>query len=288
MIPMSKTIYEALTRASSFLEEKNREKEVARYLLQHVLRKNYSELMLAMYEEISTEQFEQFWSFIEEHATGRPYQYIIGQETFYDRNFIVNENVLIPRPETEELIVEVKRRVQEIFGTGKEIQLADIGTGSGAIAVTIQKEIPNACVTATDISPEALDMAKKNAHNLQADIQFKQGDLLMSIANQKWDVILSNPPYIGYHEAASMTDTVIDYEPHLALFAEEDGLQLYRKMAAQLSAVMNSPSLIGFEIGYDQGPAVQQLLQAAFPEAFVEIVKDINQKNRFVFCTIGV
>lgn len=288
MIQMCKTIYEALTRASSFLEEKNREKEVARYLLQHVLQKNYSELMLAMYEEISSEQFEQFWSYIEEHATGRPYQYIIGQETFYDRDFTVNENVLIPRPETEELIVEVKRRVQELFGQDKEIQLADIGTGSGAIAVTIQKEIPYARVTATDISPVALDVARTNAQNLQADIQFKQGDLLMPINDQKWDVILSNPPYIGHHEAASMTDTVLDYEPHLALFAEEDGLQLYRKMAAQLPSIMNTPSLIGFEIGYEQGPAVQQMLQEAFPKACVEIVKDINQKNRFVFCTIGV
>ncbi|KQL36972.1 peptide chain release factor N(5)-glutamine methyltransferase [Psychrobacillus sp. FJAT-21963] len=287
MIRMCKTTYEALTRASSFLEENNREKEVARYLLQHVLKKNYSELMMAMYEEISQEAFQTFWAYVEEHATGRPFQYIIGQETFYGRDFIVNENVLIPRPETEELIEDVKKRALKLFGINKVIQVADIGTGSGAIAISIKKEMPNTIVTATDISTEALRVAIKNAQRLDAEVQFEQGDLLAPIANQKWDIILSNPPYIGQQEAESLSDTVIEYEPHLALFAEEDGLQLYRKMAEQLPTMMNIPSLIGFEIGYEQGTAVQKMLQKAFPNATVEVVKDINKKNRFVFCTIN-
>lgn len=284
---MCKTTYEALTRASSFLEENNREKEVARYLLQHVLKKNYSELMMAMYEEISQEAFQTFWAYVEEHATGRPFQYIIGQETFYGRDFIVNENVLIPRPETEELIEDVKKRALKLFDINKVIQVADIGTGSGAIAISIKKEMPNTIVTATDISTEALQVAMKNAQRLDAEVQFEQGDLLAPIANQKWDIILSNPPYIGQQEAESLSDTVIEYEPHLALFAEEDGLQLYRKMAEQLPTMMNIPSLIGFEIGYEQGTAVQKMLQKAFPNATVEVVKDINKKNRFVFCTIN-
>lgn len=283
---MCRTIYEALTRASSFLDENNREKEVARYLLQYVLKKNYSQLMFAMYEELSTEDFQTFWSYVEEHATGRPFQYIIGQETFYGRDFFVNENVLIPRPETEELIEEVKKRVKTLFDVNKIMQVADIGTGSGAIAVTIKKEIPHAQVTATDISEQALEVAVRNAQLLDAEVQFKKGDLLAPISLQKWDVVLSNPPYIGLHEAETLSDTVIDYEPHLALFAEEDGLQLYRKMAEQLPSMMNTPSLIGFEIGYEQGLEVQSMLQTAFPKALVEVVQDINKKNRFVFCTI--
>ncbi|QFF97925.1 peptide chain release factor N(5)-glutamine methyltransferase [Psychrobacillus glaciei] len=283
---MYKTIYEALNRASSFLEENNREKEVARYLLQYVLKKNYSQLMFAMYEELSAENLQIFWSYVEEHATGRPFQYIIGQETFYGRDFFVDESVLIPRPETEELIEEVKKRVKPLFEANKILQIADIGTGSGAIAVTIKKEIPIAKVTATDISQQALEMAMKNAQLLDAEIQFKLGDLLVPLADQKWDIILSNPPYIGQQEADSLSDTVIDYEPHLALFAEEEGLQLYRKMVEQLPSMMNIPSFIGFEIGFEQGPAVQSMLQTAFPAALVEIVKDINKKNRFVFCTI--
>jgi len=286
MIRMCKTNFEALKRASSFLDENNREKEVARYLLQHVLRKNYSELMIAIYDEITAEAYETFWSYVEEHVTGRPFQYIIGQESFYGRDFLVNEHVLIPRPETEELIEEVRKRTTKLFDRMKPIQIADIGTGSGAIAVTVKNEIPNAFVTATDISSEAILVAKQNAKRLEVNIEFKQGDLLEPIADQKWDVILSNPPYIGSHEAESLSDTVIDYEPHLALFAAEDGLQLYRKMVEQLPSVMNVPSFIGFEIGYTQGPVVQEMLQNAFPRALVEIVQDINQKNRFVFCTI--
>lgn len=283
---MCKTNFEALTRASSFLEENKREKEVARYLLQHVLQKNYSELMMTIYDEITPEAYQTFWAYIEEHATGRPFQYITGQETFYGRDFLVNEHVLIPRPETEELIEEVKKRVARLFEEHKTLKIADIGTGSGAIALTVKKEISNAEVTATDISTEALVVAKKNAERLKAKVEFKQGDLIAPIADQKWDIILSNPPYIGSHEAESLSDTVIDYEPHLALFAAEDGLQLYRKMTEQLPEIMNAPSFIGFEIGYAQGPAVQKMLQNAFPLADVEIVQDINQKNRFVFCTI--
>jgi release factor glutamine methyltransferase len=283
---MCKTNFEALTRASSFLEENKREKEVARYLLQHVLQKNYSELMMTIYDEITPEAYQTFWSYIEEHATGRPFQYITGQESFYGRDFLVNEHVLIPRPETEELIEEVKNRVARLFEEHKTLKIADIGTGSGAIALTVKKEISNAEVTATDISAEALVVAKKNAERLEAKVEFKQGDLIAPIADQKWDIILSNPPYIGSHEAESLSDTVIDYEPHLALFAAEDGLQLYRKMTEQLPEIMNAPSFIGFEIGYAQGPAVQKMLQNAFPLADVEIVQDINQKNRFVFCTI--
>lgn len=286
MILMCKTNFEALKRASSFLDENNREKEVARYLLQHVLQKNYSELMITIYDEISPEAFEVFWDYVEEHATGRPFQYILGQESFYGRDFFVNEHVLIPRPETEELIEEVKKRVTKLFDVKKSMKIADIGTGSGAIALTIKNEIPNAEVTATDISPEALLVAKKNAENLHVQVEFKEGDLLAPIADQKWDVILSNPPYIGTNEAVTLSDTVIDYEPHLALFAEEDGLQLYRKMAAKLPDMMNTPSLIGFEIGFTQGPIVQKMLQNAFPQANVEVVQDINQKNRFIFCTI--
>jgi release factor glutamine methyltransferase len=283
---MCKTIYEALNRASSFLVENNREKEVARYLLQHVLGKSYSQLMMAMYEEISTDDFGTFWSYIEEHATGRPFQYVIQQETFYGRDFFVNEDVLIPRPETEELIEEVKKRTKSLFDANNTVKLADIGTGSGAIAISIKKEISSLQVTATDISSAALAVATKNAQVLSADITFKQGDLLEPIQDQQWDIVLSNPPYIGYDEAKTLSDTVIDYEPHLALFAEEDGLQLYRKMAQQLPYMMKKTSLIGFEIGYEQGIAVQEMLQIAFPNALVEVVQDMNKKDRFVFCTI--
>lgn len=224
--------------------------------MQHVLQINYSDLMLRMQEQMSNEQIATLEDMLQRHAEGVPVQYITGVEEFYGRPFQVDESVLIPRPETEELIVGAITRIEKLFGKDVAIQLADIGTGSGAIAITMKLECPNVAVTATDISQDALATAEQNAMQLQAAIDFRLGDLTEPIAQQKWDVILSNPPYIAYHEAKEMSDIVLEHEPHTALFADEDGLFLYRKLAEQLPALMRQPALIGVEIGYMQGRAV--------------------------------
>lgn len=283
---MCKYVYEALNRASSFLAEHGREEPVARMLLQYVLQKTHVQLLMDMREEMSAEQFERFWLMIEEHKDGKPVQYIIGTEEFYGRTFQVNEHVLIPRPETEELIVETTARMQRLFVERAELKLADIGTGSGAIAITMKAESPELQVTATDLSPEALEVAKGNAHRLDTPITFKQGDLTAPITTEKWDIVLSNPPYIAHDEAPTLSDTVLNYEPHSALFADEDGLFLYKRLANELPAIMNRPGLIGLEIGYAQGLAVQSFFQQSFPESQVTIVKDINGKERMIFCEI--
>ena len=282
---MHKTVIEALNGASSFLTGKGRDENAARLLLQDVLQTNYSGLMMRAHDVLSEEQLELFQSYVEEHAKGRPVQYITGREEFYGREFLVDESVLIPRPETEELIVCAMDHCRQLFGD-RPIKLVDIGTGSGAIAVTMKKEVPQAQVTATDISPAALQTAEKNAERLQAAIDFRLGDLTDPINMEKWDVVLSNPPYIAYEEQAEMSEVVLDHEPHSALFAEEEGLILYRKLAENLPNLMNKPSFIAVEIGYKQGTAVKKLFQQAFPQALVEVVKDINGKNRIVFCKI--
>lgn len=283
---MHNTIFEVLRRASSFLVEHGREETAARLLLQHVLRTNYSGLMIKMQEELIPEQQVLLDQMLQAHVDGKPVQYITGVEEFYGRTFEVDESVLIPRPETEELIVGATQRITKLFGKGSIVKLADIGTGSGAIAVTMKLEWPTASVTATDISQAALETAKKNANILQADIDFRLGDLTAPIAQEKWDVVLSNPPYIAYEEAQSMSEVVLEHEPHTALFAEEDGLILYRKLAENLPQLMNRPALIGVEIGYTQGKAVSNFFSTHFPQAEVEVVKDINNKDRIVFCTI--
>lgn len=282
---MNKTIFEALNWASSFLEDNGREGNAARLLLQHILQVNYSTLMMKMHDPITQQQFEQFEQFIHEHVTGRPVQYITGVEEFYGRTFEVDESVLIPRPETEELIVGTIERMNKLFNKN-DLTLADIGTGSGAIAITMKKECPQLAVTATDLSAAALKTATKNAANLEADITFLEGDLTAPIAQKKWDVVLSNPPYIAYEDLPTMSDVVVAHEPHSALFAEEDGLILYRKLAEQLPALMNKPGLIGLEIGYTQGQTVANYFQKTFPQANVSVVKDINGKDRMVFCEI--
>lgn len=284
---MSKTILEALNGASSFLVENGREENAARLLLQHILQTNYSGLMMKMHDVLTEEQQYNFNQFIEQHVKGIPVQYITGQEEFYGRIFSVDESVLIPRPETEELIVGAMARMEKMFGKHAKLKLVDIGTGSGAIAITMKSEWPEAIVTATDLSEIALQTAGKNAEQLQANITFKLGDLTAPIADEKWDVVLSNPPYIAFSEIEEMSEVVVDHEPHSALFAEEDGLILYRQLAEQLPLLMNKPALIGVEIGYTQGQVVAEMFKVSFPQAHVSIVKDINGKERMVFCEIS-
>ncbi|WP_325166678.1 peptide chain release factor N(5)-glutamine methyltransferase [Viridibacillus soli] len=286
MINMTRQVFEALNRASSFLQDNGREEHAARLLLQHLLNTSYTGLLLAMQDEMTEVQWENYFEMIEEHIKGRPVQYITGEEEFYGRTFKVDKSVLIPRPETEELIVEALKRIESLFPARERIRLADIGTGSGAIAITMKKEAPQATVIATDISPVALTTAKYNAKQLDAEIDFREGDLTAPIVEEKWDVVLSNPPYIAFDEAKEMSDVVLEHEPHSALFAEESGLALYRKLAEKLPPLMKKTSFIGVEIGYTQGEAVAEFFKKSFPQAKVKIVKDINKKDRMIFCEI--
>ncbi|MEG0259899.1 MAG: peptide chain release factor N(5)-glutamine methyltransferase [Lysinibacillus sp.] len=279
-------VFEALKWASSFLLENGREETAARLVMQHVLKTSYSGVMMQMYEQLTEEQDERFMALVKEHAEGRPVQYCIGTEEFYGRTFIVDESVLIPRPETEELVLGALNRIVSIFGEDKSLCLADIGTGSGAIAISMKLEAPNLQITATDLSDAALVTAKKNASALQAEIDFRQGDLTEPLKGEKFDIVLSNPPYIAFDEASEMSDVVLAHEPHSALFADEEGLRLYRQLAEQLPPLMNKPALIGLEIGYTQGEAVMGFFEKSFPQATVTVEKDINGKPRMIFCEI--
>jgi len=281
----SRRLFEALNGASSFLKSKGREEAVARILLQHELGLSHAGLLSAMRDEMDEAAFKRFWSKVEQHATGIPVQHLTGIEEFYGRTFEVNEDVLIPRPETEELVEETLKLAAELFPDNSP-SIADIGTGSGIIAITMKCELPGSRVTATDISEKALAMAKRNAEQLGAEVDFQLGDLGEPIRDRKWDIVLSNPPYIAHEEAADLADTVHDHEPHSALFADNNGLALYEKMAEQLPPLLNKPGIIGFEIGYQQGAAVESLLKTAFPDGKVYIKKDINRNDRMVFCII--
>src|SRR5690606_16801150 len=236
-------------------------------------------------DDIEESDKASFWKMIEQHAKGIPVQHLTGSEEFYGRRFTVNKDVLIPRPETEELIEETLELMNQYISNPSPA-LADIGTGSGIIAITMKSEIPAAKVTATDISEAALAVARKNAKSLGAEIDFRLGDLLAPLKGAKWDVILSNPPYIAHSEAESMSDTVKDHEPYSALFADEDGLALYKRMMEDLPNLINKPGIIGFEIGHNQGNAVEMMLNETFPEAQTYIKKDINKNDRMAFCII--
>jgi release factor glutamine methyltransferase len=281
-------VYEALQWASSFLSEHKRDENAGELLLRFFLHMNRSTLLSNLREELDQDVFTRFQEAVMLHVEGRPIQYIMGFEEFYGRSFTVNEHVLIPRPETEELVLGALQRIEALFGSNRLVDVVDIGTGSGAIAVTLKLERPQLRVTASDISEEALRVAAKNAEQLSADVQFEKGDLLQPFLEkgQKFDVVISNPPYIPLEDKKSMSIVVTDHEPHGALFAGEDGLDLYRRLAKELPFVLKEKALVGFEVGAGQSKAVTDLLQQAFPSAKIETVYDINGKDRIVFATL--
>jgi len=277
---MHKKVYEALNWASSFLKEHGRDENAGELLLMWILDWNRARLLSELRMELLKREYERFKDAVKEHVTGRPIQHIIGYEEFYGRKFIVNEHVLIPRPETEELIVAVLERLDTHFASSSKLKCADIGTGSGAIAVTMKLERPQLAVSASDISEAALKIAQKNAEALGAEIDFRLGDLLEPFSNEKWDLILSNPPYIPKEE--KLSEIVSEHEPHNALFGGSDGLDYYRRFANDLPHYMNEKALIAFEIGAGQGEAVASMMKKAFPHSKTEIILDINRKDRIV------
>ncbi|HAM80710.1 peptide chain release factor N(5)-glutamine methyltransferase [Ornithinibacillus bavariensis] len=282
---MSQKQYEVLQWASLFLEKNNRETRVADLLLQHHLGVSRTQFYARMRDEIPNEIVEKFHADIEDHVkTGVPIQHLTGYEHFYGRKFSVNSHVLIPRPETEELVQHVINHLPE----NESITIVDVGTGSGVIAITLALEIPNAKIIATDISEEALRTARANARNLQANITFLQGDFLEPVIdkNIKADIVVSNPPYISEAEREELSDTVVNHDPELALFAAENGLAAYQKICSQLPQVILPNGSVAFEIGYLQGEAVQALIKEKFPKSTTNIIKDINGKDRIVFAQL--
>ncbi|MFS0783875.1 peptide chain release factor N(5)-glutamine methyltransferase [Bacillus sp. 1P06AnD] len=282
---VSMKLFEALQWASSFLNEHGRDENAGELLLRHYLKCSRSQLFANMQDLLEENVLEDFREGVLQHAEGVPVQHLIGHEEFYGRPFKVNGHVLIPRPETEELVYHALRKIPKLFSSEKGLSLADIGTGSGAIAITMKLEMPDLKVTATDLMKGALGVAEQNAQSLEANIEFVQGDALLPFVENRstFDIVLSNPPYIPLGDAVDMSEVVTEHEPHTALFAGEDGMDLYKQLAVQLPLVLNETFLIGFEVGAGQAEKVAALLRETLPEARVSIEYDINGKDRMVF-----
>lgn len=279
-------VYEALRWASSFLRENGRDENAGEWLLMSQLGLSRAQMLANMHDELTEEEEAIFIKDVKKHGIEAvPVQHIIGSEEFYGRTFLVNGDVLIPRPETEELIFHALAKLKKLFTPEEMLEMADIGTGSGIIAITMALECPGMKVTAVDLSEKALKQAAKNAERLQADVAFLQGDLLKPLidAGKRVNVLLSNPPYIPESDHAILSDVVKNHEPHLALFAGNDGLDCYRQITSDLPNVLTDKALVGFEVGAGQGEQVAELLQAVYPEAHVEVLFDINGKDRMVF-----
>ena len=238
-------------------------------------------LYLEMDNEVDKELLEDFDKGIGRLLDGEPLNYVLGYSYFYGYRFIVNPDVLIPRPETEELVGLILSQYDEYF-KGEKIKVCDVGTGSGAIAIALKKEEPNLDVYASDISAEALEVAKINAQNNECDIHFLEGSMLEPYIDNdlKFDILVSNPPYIKSVE--KVDSAVLDYEPHVALFGGEDGLKFYREIFENAHKILNKKALAFFEMGYDQKEALSALARDYYNDVDIKVFKDINGKDRML------
>ena len=272
---------QAITKACLLLRRQGKEESLARFLLMYILDESPQLFSNSLSEQMSKENEDKYFSLIEKHIKEDvPLSHLVGFEYFYDRKFKVTKDVLSPRMETEELIYKV---VEYVKATKKSnLKILDLCTGSGIIAITLKKELDQFSidVVASDISQEAIKVAKENVQFHDATIKFIQSDIFDSI-DDKFDVIVSNPPYIDRKDKVTMQDNVLKYDPHLALFAEEEGMYFYRKIIEQANNYLNDNGVIFFEIGYDQKEKIIKLADMNGYSA--EVYKDINGRDRMAF-----
>lgn len=274
------TYRELIQQYSNLLEEKNLNPQDAIFLMLELANKESYDLYLNYDLEVEEGLKYRFIESANRLLNHEPLQHILGYEYFYGYKFFVNEDVLIPRDETQELVSNVLADIDEYF---ENPTVVDIGCGSGAIAIALKKEENKITMLASDISEKALDVARKNAIYNEAEVTFYQGDLLQPFIQQniKIDVLVSNPPYIKENEV--LESSVVDFEPHLALFGGKDGLYFYRKILENAHLVLKEKSMIAFEMGYDQKESLSNLAIQYFPNSRIEVLQDINGKDRMLF-----
>ena len=262
------------------------DKETLRAFLFELCNEYDINLYMEKDNEADKRVIERFVDGVNKLKENEPLNYVLGYSYFYGYKMIVNQNVLIPRFETEELIGLVLSKYDEYYKRQK-VALADVGTGSGAIAIALKKEEANFNVYASDISFDALEVARKNATNNDADITFMQGSMLDPLVenNIKLDILVSNPPYIKQDEI--LEASVKDYEPHVALFGGDDGLKFYRMIFEKAHLVMKDKGLMFFEMGYDQKENLTKLAEEYFTNADIRVYKDINKKDRMLFIKLN-
>lgn len=276
-----RTYQKILQQATKLLEASQLNTHIAERLLVDRFDWTKTEFINHLSEEVPDTVYLQYLDDLNEFIKGKPLQYIVGREWFYGLPLTVTPDTLIPRPETEELVHEALKHLKEIKGE-ESLRILDIGTGSGAIAITMKHERPFDDVTGTDISEPALKVAQENANMHQLDIRFLQGDLLEPVTLETFDCIISNPPYISYSETDVMDESVLEYEPHTALFADNEGISLYERLAYTLPFHLKTDGCLFMEIGYQQGEKLKELYQKAFPDKEVTIQQDINGLDRML------
>ena len=269
---------------SDFEEELIRQGEEAEslsFVYRSLKNLSFTDFVFALQQEVTKEEEVFVKGIFQQLAAHKPAQYIIGQADFYGMQLKVDERVLIPRPETEELVDLILAENPDM-----NLSVLDIGTGSGAIALALAKNRPAWSVRAADISQEALDVASENAKNQKFNIFFKKSDCFAEIS-EKYDIIVSNPPYISREDETEVGLNVLYSEPHLSLFADEDGLAIYRRIAEDAKDYLKDGGKIYLEIGYKQGQSVPELFRKHLPEKRVRTLKDQFGQDRMVVVDDG-
>lgn len=268
---------QAITKACLLLRRQAKEESLARFLLMYMLdeMREFNE-NLAL--ELTEEDEQKYFQLINKHIKDdTPLSHLVGFEYFYDRKFKVTSDVLSPRMETEELVYKVIDYIRKNNLTN--IKILDLCTGSGIIGITLKKELEefDVKILASDISSRALTVAKENASSLEADISFVESDLFSNIKD-KFDIIVSNPPYIAHDDKKTIKENVLNYDPHLALFADEEGMYFYRNIVEKARQYLTEKGIIFFEIGYNQKEKINILGKNNGFETVV--YKDINGRDR--------
>lgn len=260
---------------------KGEEAESLSFVYRSLKNLSFTDFVFALQQEVTEEEKEFVEDIYRKLANHLPAQYIIGYAEFYGMQLKVDERVLIPRPETEELVEFILAE-----NLKDNLKVLDIGTGSGAIALALAKNRPNWSVTAADISQDALELATENANAQNLNLSFIKSDCFSEIS-AKYDIIVSNPPYISRADEAEVSLNVLHSEPHLALFADEDGLAIYRKIAEGSKDYLTDGGKIYLEIGYKQGQSVPALFIENIPDKRVRTLKDQFGQDRMVVIDDG-
>lgn len=253
----------------------------AKILIAELLNCNPLELLNHLQEEVSNEKIELLKKEIKALEENKPLQYVLGYVNFYGNKFVVDERVLIPRFETEELVENTIKYIKKLLT--EPVDIIDLGCGSGVIGITLEKKVSTKTVDLIDISKDALEVAKINCEKLNSKCNLIQSDMFKNV-EKKYDVIISNPPYIKENEI--IEDIVKENEPHLALYAGKDGLDCYKKILETVNEYKKEKCIIAFEIGYQQAEDIKRLVDKYIPKAQVIIKKDLSDKDRmaFIFC----
>ena len=250
----------------------------AKILLAELLQKNPLELLNCLEEVVPEDLSNLYQKEVLALSYGKPLQYVIGRVNFYGNSFEVDERVLIPRFETEELVENTIQYIKQYWQ--EPVDILDLGCGSGVIGITLEKKVSTNSVDLIDISKDALEVAKKNAKQLNSKVNFLENDFLSNV-QKKYDIIISNPPYMSEEE--EIEAIVKENEPHEALYAGKEGLDAYEKIFQNISSNMKEKCLIALEIGYEQAEKVTRIVQKYLKNVRIEVKKDLSEKDRMIF-----